>query len=689
VRRIAAIIVLAVLIAAACNPDGEQQSAPSSSVEDVETTRPPDTSAIQGADDAEEQVEAGDEEAIPAPEFPAGLDWVNTEAPLTVAGLRGKVVLLDFWTYGCINCIHIIGDLERLEAEYPNELVVIGVHSAKFTNESSTENIKEVVRRYELAHPVVNDARFEIWNAWGARAWPTVALIDPAGNVVGTHAGEGVYEVVEPFVSRLVREFGDRGEIDREPVALSLEQDRAPRTVLSYPGKVLADPAADRLFIADTGHHRIVVTDHTGEVSAVYGSGTRGFADGGAATAQFAAPQGLELSADGDTLYVADTNNHAVRAIDLVADRVDTLAGSGQIGWPPTAGTGTEVDLNSPWALARRHDALFVANAGTHQIWRIDLATAGAEPTVGSSREGTTNGPLAEAALAQPSGLAFDENGHLFFADSESSSIRSAEVLDEDGETGLVAGAATSLFEFGDEDGRGDAARFQHPLGIAWHDGRLLVADTYNSKIKSIDPADGEAATLFGSVQGWADGSDPRFYEPGGLSVKDDLLYVADTNNHVIRVIDLAAGTTETVVVSGIERFDRPSQARSETVPFAEASAAAGPATIVLDIALPEGYKVNEDASSEIVWTETGGVASFHADGRVDLTGTTFPVEIPVELTDGTGSITGDLTLVWCREDAEGLCYLEQRRLDVPIAVAPAGPSSVISIGFAVADPGV
>ncbi|NNC74314.1 MAG: redoxin domain-containing protein, partial [Acidimicrobiia bacterium] len=236
----------------------------------------------------------------PAPEFPDGLDWLNTEAPLSIAELRGKVVLLDFWTYGCINCIHIIPDLERLETEYPDELVVIGVHSAKFASEGDTENIRQIVLRYGLEHPVVNDRDFEVWQTWGANAWPTVVIIDPAGNVVGGHSGEGVYDVTQPVIASLVAEFGANGVLDRSPVSFALEADGLPETILSFPGKVLADPVSGLLYIADSNHHRIVAADPaTGDVIDVFGSGRRGFRDGDARSARFDQPQGMVLSSDG------------------------------------------------------------------------------------------------------------------------------------------------------------------------------------------------------------------------------------------------------------------------------------------------------------------------------------------------------------------------------------------------------
>ncbi len=617
--------------------------------------------------------------SIAAPDFPVGLDWLNVAEPVSLEALRGKVVLLDFWTYGCINCIHIIPDLKRLEAEYPDELVVIGVHSAKFTNEAQTENIREVIQRYDLEHPVVNDAAFEIWDSYQARAWPTIVLIDPAGNVVGTHAGEGVYAVVAPVLANVVAEFSARGELNSEPVVLRLEKDRTADTVLSYPGKVLADPASDVLYIADTEHHRIIATTDAGEVVAVYGSGSAGFVDGPASQASFFSPQGLALI--GETLYVADTTNHAVRSIDLATGTVGTLAGTGDKGWPPVGGASAEVSLASPWALASDGQLLYVANAGTHQIWVIDLESMTAMPLVGNTRESTTNGPLAEAELAQPSGLAI-RDGILYFADSESSSIRSADVGSANGVTALVAGAVASLFDFGDVDGVGSEARFQHPLGIAIYGDLLLVADTYNSKIKTIDPATGEAVTLYGGEQGWEDGRNPRFHEPGGLSVDGDVAWVADTNNHVIRRIDLTTGETSTLVLTGLDAFTGAGEAtyNGPVVTLPTVEAAAGPAELILDVTLPAGYKVNEDASSSLFLFEEGGIASFPNGDRIDLTGTEFPVPIGMTLNSGTGSIVADLTLVWCREDAEGLCFFERLRYVIPAQVTASGPAAAIEL---------
>ena len=481
-RRISVFSIALAFAASACTSADTASEAPSTTFASAPATTDQPSNSPNPVDPGDQSY-AGDS---PAPEFPEGLDWLNTSEPLTLSQFRGKLVLLDFWTYGCINCIHILPDLARLEDEFADELVVIGVHSAKFVNESATDNIRQIILRYDIAHPVVNDSDFEVWRAWGANAWPTTVLVDPAGNVVGGHSGEGVYDVVAPVIASLVDEFADRGTLDRTPVAFDLERDGQPNRSLAFPGKVHVAAGDERLFIADTGHHRVVVADRTtGDVLAVYGDGRPGRRDGPGATASFDSPQGIALDPDGVMLYIADTNNHAIRAVDTTTGIVTTILGTGRQGWPPTGGVAPGVDINSPWDVLVDGTTLYIAMAGFHQIWQMDLATGVAVPVVGNGREGVLNATLDQAELAQPSGLAIAD-GTLYFADSESSSIRSADVTAPAGETALVAGGANNLFEFGDADGVGDAARLQHPLGVVvWESGSaLIVADTYNSRLR-------------------------------------------------------------------------------------------------------------------------------------------------------------------------------------------------------------
>jgi DNA-binding beta-propeller fold protein YncE len=666
-RKTFLLLAALAVTAAACSPGREADAQQPEPVADAAGT-------VVEADAAESF--AGTE---PAPEFPEGLDWLNTGgAALTLEELQGKIVLLDFWTYGCINCIHIIPDLERLEEEYHDELVVVGVHSAKFENESATDNIRQVILRYGLEHPVVNDRDFQTWSQWGAQAWPTIALIDPAGNVVGVRSGEGVYAAVQPVMESLIGEFDS--DIDRTALDLRLEREGLPSTILSFPGKVHVAPDESEVFIADTNHNRIIRASlPDGEVSAVYGSGRQGLVDGPALQAQFNQPQGLVLSEDAATLYVADTNNHAVRSIDLATGEVLTFIGTGrQAAFPPTGGSASSTDLSSPWDLELSGNTLYIAMAGTHQIWAADISTEVVGPFSGSALEDSTDGDADSAALAQPSGLSLDDGGRLYFADSESSSIRFSETLN--GAVDTVVGAENGLFEFGDIDGEATEVRLQHPLGVAWAGDRLFVADTYNSKIKVVDPETRESITFAGDEAGWQDGATARFYEPGGLDFAEGTLFVADTNNHAVRLIDIASGNTETLLLKGVEAFQPPPEAADyggEVVVLPGATVAPGAGSVVIDISLPPDHKVNEEAPSSVSWKLEGDVANLGPEADRSLTGTTFPVEFPATFSPGEGAVTADINLVWCADDAESLCFLDQIRLSLPLQVAPGGGSSV------------
>jgi sugar lactone lactonase YvrE/thiol-disulfide isomerase/thioredoxin len=618
---------------------------------------------------------------VNAPEFPEGLEWLNTERPLRIADLRGKVVLLDFWTYCCINCIHIMPDLKRLEAKYGDALVVIGVHSAKFPTEQGTENIRQAILRYGIEHAVVNDRDFRVWSEYTARAWPTLVLIDTRGKVVDGLSGEGVFEHFDGPIGELVREATAAGTLNTRPLGLTLERDRAPKSVLSFPGKVLADAAADRLFVADSSHNRVVVARlGDGTVLDVIGAGTRGLADGAFDRATFNNPQGMAL--DGDTLYVADTDNHAIRRVSLTKRTVETIGGTGvQAMEFNVGGVGAAVPLNSPWDLLVHKGALYVAMAGFHQIWRMDLKTWRLDPYAGSGREDRVDGPLARAALAQPSGLSTD-GARLFVADSEVSAIRTVD-LDPAGRVATVVGEA--LFEFGDQDGEGDRVRLQHPLGVVHVDGTLFVADTYNNKIKRVDPATRESRTFAGSGEGgFGDGeaSAARFDEPGGLSYAAGRLYVADTNNHAVRVVDLKTRRVETFAFKGIERLmkkaaDAPYSGEVVTLP--EQRVAPGAAAASFEVSLPRRLKLNaeapfyaglgaDDAAVVAVAAEAAGTA---AANRV------FPIRLAFTAKAGRTTLVLDTVIYYCEAGKEELCYVKQVRFRVPVRVEEGGGREV------------
>lgn len=445
--------------------------------------------------------------------------------------------------------MHILPQLRKLERKYQNELQVIGVHSAKFPSERETANLRKAVLRYRIEHPVVNDAQFDIWMQYANRAWPTIVFIDPQGKVIGKHEGEFTATDLDRVLARMIQEFDGLGLLDRRPLEFRREQER--ESPLSFPGKVLADAASNRLFIADSNHNRIVVTDLSGRVRAVIGSGEEGLMDGDFEAAQFNQPQGMALV--DDALYVADTENHAIRRVDLSRRTVETVAGTGEQAMMAFAGgPANSTPLSSPWDVAAANGRLYVAMAGVHQLWALDLQHGTVYPFAGSGHEGLADGPLDQAWLAQPSGISADGN-RLYFADSETSSIRIADTS-HDGRVSTIVGQ--DLFVFGDVDGSGDEVRLQHPLGVDHHDGIIYVADSYNHKIKQVFPRTRSAATFLGTGEaGYRDGAGAAalFHEPGGLSVADGKLYIADTNNHLVRVADLTTREVTTLDLTGLE----------------------------------------------------------------------------------------------------------------------------------------
>lgn len=513
---------------------------------------------------------------VAIPEFPSELQWLNVDKPLRKADLNGKFVLLDFWTYCCINCMHILPELKKLEQAYPNQLVVIGVHSAKFETEKGSKNIEEAILRYEIEHPVINDADHKIWDTFGVRSWPTVFLVDPAGNAVWGRSGEFQADEIRELLEAALPFYRAQKLLDEKPLQLALLSARQKDTPLRFPGKVRADEMGQRLFIADSNHNRIVVATLDGKCLAIIGSGARGRDDGGFESATFDHPQGMALA--GETLYVADTENHLLRKIDLSAKRVETIAGTGVQGrhpWPGLdkltpgsqlpdrwVGEPLETAISSPWDLWIHRQDLYIAMAGAHQIWKMPLDESEIGPYAGNGREDIVDGPLLPmepyglgfASFAQPSGLAGDDRW-LYVADSEGSSIR-AVPFDSAKQVRTVVGTAdlpiNRLFHFGDRDGPREEVLLQHCLGVGYYQGQLYVADSYNNKIKTINPETGETRTLAGAGKAGHVDAKGELDEPAGITVAQGRIYVADTNNHQIRVIEPATGKISTLQFEGL-----------------------------------------------------------------------------------------------------------------------------------------
>ena len=623
-----------------------------------------------------------------------GIDWINS-GPISLAELRGKIVLLDFWTFCCINCHHILPELAKLEAKYKDELVVIGVHTAKFEAERDTENIRRKVAEYRIKHPVVNDANMTIWKRFGVNSWPTLVLIDANGQYVDRASGEGNFEGVDRAIGHLVEMHKARGELNLSPLSFTPEMERATNGPLLYPGKIAADSAGKRLFVADTGHNRIVQTGLDGKDPVTIGSGEEGFDDGDFKKATFNRPQGMFLS--GETLFVADTENHAIRAVDLKAGNVTTIAGTGtqanRVYPPGTSGRAKATALCSPWDVIQipGDKALYIAMAGPHQIWKLDIAAGVVEVFAGSGRENILDGTAASANFAQPSGLATDGE-NLFVADSEVSGVRVISGMQDPRGPAVRTVVGEGLFEFGDKDGRGASVRLQHCLGLAYANDRLYIADTYNNKIKVCEPRNRSVKAFVGTHKA-GDGENPaHFYEPGGLSAADSKLYVADTNNHKIKVVDLKTEAVKTLALDDLSpprlAARRPSFPNARTITAPAAVVVPGKSiTLAVSITLPKGYKLNEESPiSYLVETpEKEGILApdlSPAGDKVTPPKPRFKITVPLAKAPEDGEKIdlklSVLTLV-CSEPSS-LCRIRSLIWNVPITFSASGSSEPIDL---------
>ncbi len=515
-----------------------------------------------------------------APDFPKGYAWLNTAQPLSFKKqLKGQVVLLDFWTYCCINCIHILPMLDHLQHEFRRQpFVIIGVHSNKFTEEGEAANIRAAVQRYKITHPVIVDQHMHIWNAYGVNAWPTLVLIDSTGHIVGSVSGEGHARLLRRAIKQALAQGRRNHTLAAAPLKFTPATSVPSAGGLSFPGKVLADPAGHRLFIADSDHNRIVETSWPNarghaKLLAIFGDGHSGMTDGPADHASFNNPQGMALR--GQFLYVADTGNNLIRRINLRRGRVHTVLGTGRQSNDTTGGrAGRKQGLNSPWALKINGDDLLIAMAGEHQIWAMNLRSHVAAPIAGSGAENLRNGVGVNADFAQPSGLA--RIGHnLYVADSEDSGIRQINLHTL--RVSTIAGHG--LFIFGDVNGGYSSSRFQHPLGIAAFGKDLLVADTYNNQLRLVNPRTRQVGTFLGTGKPGAGtpGGTLQFFEPGGLSVAGNTIFVADTNNQRVVIINAGAKAWRQLVIDGLTPPRRTRRAAHYTPTIAAAGAQINP----------------------------------------------------------------------------------------------------------------
>ncbi|MGA9745944.1 MAG: thioredoxin-like domain-containing protein [Nocardioides sp.] len=566
---------------------------------------------------------------VRAPEL-RGCGWLNTEGPVSLADLRGRFVLLDFWTFCCIHCLHVLEELRAVEERHEGELVVIGVHSPKFEHETDADALAAAVERYDVRHPVLDDPELTTWQAYTARAWPTLVLIDPEGYVVAQYAGEGHAHAIEALLAELREEHAARGTL--QPGDSPFVAPPQPEGALRYPAKAVALPGGTVL-VADAGHGDVVELEGDTVV--------RRFGD-------LREPNGLcllppELAAVvGYDVVVAETVGHRLQGLTLETGAVRVLAGDGT-QW--MQGDGTD-RLSSPWDVVWHDGLVWVAMAGIHQLWTFDPRTGQVRVAAGTTNEGLGDGPLEDAWFAQPSGLA-SSGGRLWLADAETSSLRYV----EGGEVRTAVGRG--LFDFGFTDGPAAEALLQHPLGVAvLPDGSVAVADTYNGAVRRYDPVGGDLTTVTAGLA-----------EPSGLHVEGDVLVVVESAAHRLTRVPLGASAAAS---GSSHSTQRPV---TDVAPGLE---------LVVAFEPPPGQKVDDrfGPPSQLVVEATPPALLKGGGGRgTDLTRT-----LVLDPAVGHGVLHLAARAASCDEGAgEGAaCHVHQQDWGVPVRVVEGGADRLV-----------
>ncbi len=490
--------------------------------------------------------------AVKAVEFPEKLTWLNTSGPLSIGELKGQVVLLHFWNLFSPECHGSVHEVVRLEEMFAGRpFSVIGIHSSRYGGAVRSVSVTSAIERFGIRHPVIIDNNFDLWNIYGISLWPSYIIIDSSGTVVGAVSGEGKMQALEKAIARALDDGAGNGTLASAP--LPRAEAPARDSLLSFPGKLEFDRDRGHLFVSDTGHNRLIhleLQDVNAKVLNIFGSGDRGFSDGSADRASFSSPLGLSYARD--TLYVADSGNHAVRAVTIPGGTVSTIAGTGKQGYLHTFnGNPLKISLNMPSDIANDGVYLYISMAGLNQVWQLDIENSYIGNLVGSGMEGMADRPFSNATLAKPCGLALRDR-RLYIADSGTSSLRCADLSTSMVTTSIGVG----LFDFGYVDGHFTDARMLHCQGLDTAGEKVFIADTFNSAVRYADLLGSIIRSVISDRQGSTfrvvpgrPGADPLF-EPGDVVYYNGRLYIADTGNHRIRVYDMGRQTLEDLVIS-------------------------------------------------------------------------------------------------------------------------------------------
>lgn len=615
-----------------------------------------------------------------------GRGWLNTGgAELDLEKLRGKIVILDFWTFCCINCLHVLDELRPLEQQYSDVLVTVGVHSPKFEHEADPVALAAAVERYDIAHPVLDDPELVTWQAYSARAWPTLVVVDPEGYIVAHLSGEGHAAGLATFIPELIAEHEAKGTLHRgsgpyvapEPVARDLR----------FPGKVLP-LAGGNFLVSDTGHHRLVeMGPDLATVVRTIGTGAKGLADGPAEAAEFNEPHGLallpgELAAEvGYDVVVADSVNHRLRGVTLADGRVRTIAGNGiqrllEAGparvdddgaAASAADLGTaplEVALSSPWDVAYSSalGAVVIAMAGTHQIFAFEPASGAVSIVAGNGLEGLLDGPADQAWFAQPSGVTEDAQGNIWVADSETSALRVLKFGPAG--TSVETAIGEGLFDFGFRDGDAGQARLQHPLGVAvLPDGSVAVADTYNGAVRRYDPASKTVSTL---ARGLLEPSDVLLDESGEVP----LLIVVEANRHQLIRLPLPKNALQ--VDEGAAQTQRP-----------KTNVAPGELALKVNFSAPTGQKLDDRWGDPTQLKISSTPPELLVSGGGTSVGLSRTLVLSPDVPEGVLHLTARAAACDGPEDANGeipdhaACHLYQQDWGIPVLLAADGATEL------------
>lgn len=637
-----------------------------------------------------------------------GRNWLNTGGKsLDLEALRGKIVLLDFWTFCCINCLHVLDELRPLEEQYSDVLVTVGVHSPKFEHEADPVALAAAVERYDIQHPVLDDPELETWKAYTARAWPTLVVVDPEGYIVAHLSGEGHADGLAVLIPELIAEHEAKGTLHRgdgpyvAPPATS--------GTLRFPGKALYLPAgrgsagatagtddAGSWLVTDTGHHRVVELGTDFEsVLATFGTGTKGFSDGSAvgdtAVAQFNEPQGLVLlpgevaATVGYDVVIADSVNHRLRGLSLSTGTVTTLAGNGvqrlletgparvdddgaglagALGADPLA-----VSLSSPWDVvwSSTLDAVVVAMAGVHQIFSFSPTTGAVQIIAGNGLEGLLDGPAHESWFAQSSGLAEGTDGSIWVADSETSSLRKL-VFDAEGVISVETAVGQGLFDFGFRDGPAAEARLQHPLGVTvLPDGSVAIADTYNGAVRRYDPATQSVSTL---ARGLAEPSDV-IVDHTHVAGAEPLLVVVEANRHQLTYVPIPKEAQQ--VDEGASQTQRP-----------KSPMAAGPLELTVRFSAPTGQKLDNRWGDPTQLKISSTPPELLVSGGGTSVGLQRSLELSGDVPEGILHITARAAACDGPETEDGeipdhaACHLYQQDWGIPVSIQADGESELV-----------